>query len=57
MGSFREKTMSRRNSDADDQSKPAMDLYVSLMFVALFAIIFGCVFLVLTLQKYDWTAA
>lgn len=48
--------MSRRNSDPDDQSKPAMDLYVSLMFVALFAIIFGCVFLVLTLEKYDWAA-
>ena len=44
--------MSQPNSD-----KPAPDVYVGLMFVAVSALILGCVFLVLELNKYDWALA
>ena len=45
--------MSPQSSDPN----PAPDVYVSLLFVAVSALIAGCIFLVLELNKYDWTAA
>jgi hypothetical protein len=43
--------MSRPSSDGT----PQPDIYVGLLFVAVAAIITGCIFLVLELNKYQWT--
>jgi len=32
----------------------APDIYVSLLFVSVSALVIGCIFLVLELQRYDW---
>lgn len=48
--------MSPRGSDSN-APKPAPDVYVALLFVAIAALTAGCVFLVLELNKYDWTLA
>lgn len=37
--------------------KPKPDIYVGLMFVSVAALITGCVFLVMELNKYDWVMA
>lgn len=43
--------MSPQKSD----QKPRPDVYVGLLFVSAAALITGCVFLVMELNKYDWT--
>lgn len=48
--------MSARNSKSSNEP-PAIDVNVGLLFVSLAAICVGITFLVLELQKYDWTAA
>ncbi len=45
--------MSPQGSD----SNPPPDIYVALLFVGVSALIAGCVFLVLELNKYAWTMA
>lgn len=45
--------MAPRNAD----NSPAPDIYVSLLFVSLAALITGIVFLVLELGKYGWKLA
>ena len=45
--------MSPQSSD----QKPSPDVYVGLLFVSVTALIIGCVFLVLELNKYDWALA
>lgn len=47
--------MSPRSSDSG--SKPSPDVYVSLLFVAIAALIAGCAFLVLELNQYGWSMA
>ena len=37
--------------------KPPADVYVGLLFVAVSALILGCVFLALELNQYGWTVA
>ena len=45
--------MAPRNPD----NSPAPDVYVSLLFVSLAALIMGIVMLVLELNKYNWKLA
>lgn len=45
--------MSPQSSD----QKPKADIYVGLLFVSVAALITGCVFLVMELNKYDWSMA
>lgn len=45
--------MSPRNSDTN--STP--DVYVGLMFVSVFALLCGCIFLAMELGQYNWTVA
>lgn len=45
--------MAPRSTD----NSPAPDVYVSLLFVSLAALIFGIVMLVLELNKYNWKLA
>jgi len=44
--------MPPRNSD----SSPSPNIYVGLMFVAVAALIAGCVFLALELNTYGWAS-
>ena len=44
--------MSPRSSE-----KPTPDIYVGLLFVSAAALIAGCVFLALELNKYGWAMA
>jgi len=44
--------MSPQSSDRN----AAPDIYVGLLFVAVSALIAGCIILILQLNKYDWTA-
>lgn len=46
--------MSPRSSSS---GSPAPDVYVGLLFVSVAALIAGCIFLALALDKYDWTVA
>ncbi len=48
--------MSPRVSEPETP-KPAPDVYVALLFIAVAALTAGCVFLVLELNRYDWTLA
>jgi hypothetical protein len=43
--------MSPRNSASED---PTPDVYVGLLFVAVGALITGCIFLALELSSYGW---
>ncbi|GAB4142739.1 MAG: hypothetical protein Tsb009_13260 [Planctomycetaceae bacterium] len=43
--------MSRTSSE---KNKPSPDIYVGLLFVSVSALITGCIFLVMELNKYDW---
>lgn len=45
--------MSPQNSDR----KPSPDIYVGLLFVSAAALITGCIFLVMELDKYLWAMA
>jgi hypothetical protein len=47
--------MTPRSSDSG--SKPTPDIYVGLLFVSVAALIAGCIFLALELNKYDWAMA
>jgi hypothetical protein len=47
--------MAPRNTSSDNT--PAPDVYVSLLFVSLAALIMGVVMLVLELNKYGWKMA
>lgn len=47
--------MSPRSSNKNDQ--PAPDIYVGLLFVAAAALVTGCIFLVMELNKYEWMLA
>ena len=38
-------------------SKPGPDIYVGLLFISVASLITGCIFLVMELNKYDWTMA
>ena len=49
---FKGAIMSPKNSE-----KPKADIYVGLLFISVAALITGCVFLVLELNKYDWMMA
>jgi hypothetical protein len=53
--------MSPRSSSSDRKSttsaKADPDVYVSLLFVAVAALMVGCAFLALELNKYDWQMA
>ncbi len=49
--------MSPRSSKSSELDNPAPDVYVSLLFVAVAALTAGIIFLVLELNKYDWTVA
>lgn len=40
---------------SSEGNSPAPDVYVGLLFVSVAALITGCVFLVMELNKYDWT--
>jgi hypothetical protein len=42
--------MSRQTSE----KKAGPDVYVGLLFVSVSALITGCIFLVMELNKYDW---
>jgi len=58
--SFSEATMSPQSSSSDRKSTSAKadpDVYVSLLFVAVAALLVGCAFLALELDKYDWQMA
>lgn len=48
--------MSPRGSEPNPP-KPAPDVYVALLFVTIAALTAGIVFLVLELNRYDWTLA
>ena len=51
--------MSPRDSEKKTKSSgasPAPDVYVGLLFVAVAALITGCIFLALELEKYGWQA-
>jgi hypothetical protein len=43
--------MSQRGSKSED---PAPDVYVGLLFVAVGALLTGCIFLALELSSYGW---
>lgn len=43
--------MSRQSSASED---PAPDVYVGLLFVAVGAMLTGCIFLALELSSYGW---
>ncbi|WP_437192797.1 hypothetical protein [Planctomicrobium sp. SH527] len=43
--------MSRRSSTSED---PTPDIYVGLLFVAVGALLTGCIFLALELASYGW---
>ncbi|SFI53719.1 hypothetical protein [Planctomicrobium piriforme] len=43
--------MSPRNSTSED---PTPDIYVGLLFVAVGALLTGCIFLALELASYGW---
>ena len=43
--------MSRQSSDGT----PQPDIYVGLLFVAVAALMAGCIFLALELGEYNWT--
>ena len=52
--------MSPQSSSSDRKSTSAKadpDVYVSLLFVAVAALLVGCAFLALELDKYDWQMA
>ena len=51
--------MSLQSSERPTPSGPAPepDIYVGLLFVAVAALIVGCIFLALELNKYGWMAA
>ena len=53
--------MSPRNSEKKSKSSsgasPAPDIYVGLLFVAVAALITGCIFLAMELEKYGWQMA
>jgi hypothetical protein len=38
-------------------TKPGPDIYVGLLFVSVAALITGCIFLVMELDKYGWAMA
>jgi len=44
-------------SPRSSKPNPSPDVYVSLLFVSLAALISGCVLLALALNKYDWQIA
>jgi len=37
--------------------RPPADVYVGILFVAVAALVAGCIFLALELNKYDWQMA
>lgn len=47
--------MSPRSSSKG--GNPSPDVYVGLLFVSVSALIAGCIFLAMALDKYDWTLA
>ena len=49
--------MSPRSSDPKPAGSSAPDIYVGLLFVAVSALIAGCIFLALELSQYGWQVA
>lgn len=51
--------MSPRSSEkkSGGNSPAQLDVYVGLLFVAVSALLLGCIFLALELNKYDWQMA
>jgi len=49
--------MSPQGSEKKSKSSPAPDVYVGLLFVAVAALITGCIFLYFELEKYGWQMA
>jgi hypothetical protein len=53
--------MSPRSSEKKPKTSsgasPAPDVYVGLLFVAVAALVAGCIFLALELEKYGWQMA
>ena len=42
---------------SSEKKSPGPDVYVGLLFVSVAALITGCIFLVMELNRYDWTMA
>lgn len=47
----------RASTKAPSKPKPKADVYVGLLLVSVAALVTGCIFLVLELNKYEWKLA